>query len=83
MTWKRRSTSPASRTADGSSMMMSFASWESARAIETICWPAAERSPTSVEGEISVWPRRLRRAAAALAVLRRWEKPKRERSWPR
>ena len=50
MTWKRRSTSPASRTADGSSMMMSFVSWDSARAMLTICCPAADRLPTSADG---------------------------------
>ena len=64
-------------------MMMSLVSWDSARAMLTICCPAAERLPTSAEGEISGWPRRLRSPAAALAAARRWEKPKRDFSWPR
>src|SRR4051794_17852880 len=58
MTWKRWSTSSLSRTAEGSSMTMSFVSWESARAMLTICCDAADREPTSAVGRISGWPRR-------------------------
>ena len=53
MTRKSCDTSPASRTADGSSMTMSFASSERARAMLTIWHDAADSVPTSAEGEIS------------------------------
>ena len=59
MTPKSRSTSSLSRTADGSSMMINFASCERARAMLTICWDAAESEPTSAPGRISGCPRRV------------------------
>ena len=83
MTWNSRFTSPPSSTADGSSMTMRRTSCDRARAMLTICWPAALSVPTSCEGEISGWPRRLRSAAADFAAARRCEKPKRDFSWPR
>ncbi len=83
MTENSRFTSPASSTADGSSMTMRRTSCESALAMLTICWPAALSVPTSRAGEISECPRRLSRAAAERAAARRWENPKRDFSWPR
>ena len=53
MTPKSRSTSSLSSTADGSSMMINLASCDSARAMLTICWEAAESWPTSAVGRIS------------------------------
>ena len=46
-TWNRFSTSSSSSTAEGSSMTISRASRDSARAMLTICLPAADRVPTS------------------------------------
>ena len=65
MTPKSRSTSSLSSTADGSSMMISCASCDSARAMLTICCAAADSEPTSAAGRISGWPRRVSSSAAA------------------
>ena len=64
-------------------MTISRASWDSARAMLTICRPAADSRPTSVAGEISACPSRASRAAASRAAAARREKPKRLCSWPR
>ena len=58
MTRKRFCTSCWSSTADGSSITMSRVSWESARAMLTICWAAGESVPTSRSARISAWPSR-------------------------
>ncbi len=65
MTPKSRSTSSLSSTADGSSMMINFASCERARAMLTVCWEAAESEPTSAPGRISGCPRRVSSCEAA------------------
>ena len=46
------SISLSSRIAEGSSMMRRRTSWESDRAIDTICCPAGRRSLTRVVGAI-------------------------------
>ena len=55
-TWKRFLTSSLSSTADGSSMMISLMSCDSARAMLTICLFAALSWPTSVLGDRLAWP---------------------------
>jgi hypothetical protein len=64
-------------------MTISRTSWERARAMLTICWEAAGRRPTGVEGEISGWPRRASSAAAVRRASPRWVKPAVAGSWPR
>ena len=83
MTAKSWETSPASRTADGSSMTMRRALRDSARAMLTICWEAADSEPTSRVGEISLWPRRRSSSEAERRAIERREKPNRAFSWPR
>ena len=83
MTPNSRWTSSLSSTADGSSITMSRASWDSARAMLTICWLAADRDPSSAVGRISGCPRRPSSAAAARLAAAGRETPKRERSRPR
>ncbi len=73
--WKRFSTSSPSSTADGSSITISLASRDSARATETICLPAADSVPTSLVGEISGCPNRTNSSRARRRVLARCEKP--------
>src|SRR4028118_2085122 len=65
MTVKRRWTSSLSSTAEGSSMMIRRASCDSARAMLTICWEAADSEPTPPrrrhsgrEGRVDARPRR-------------------------
>ena len=82
-TRKRLATSSESRTADGSSMMISLASWESARAIETTCLPAAESCSTSVVGEMLEWPSRLSISRVRAWTAERWVKPATLTSLPR
>ena len=57
-TSKSVSISPSSRIADGSSMISSRTSRDSARAIETICWAAGRSALTFARGGIASWPRR-------------------------
>ena len=67
MTRKRLSTSCWSSTAEGSSRTSRRVSWDSARAMLTICWLAGDRSPTSRVVEISAWPSRASSALDQLA----------------
>ena len=83
MTPKSRSTSSLSSTADGSSMMINRASCDSARAMLTICWEAAESWPTSAVGRISGWPSRVSSSAAARLAAAGRAMPNRECSRPR
>ena len=83
MTPKSRSTSSLSRTADGSSMMISLASCDSARAMLTICCDAADSEPTSAVGRISGWPSRVSSWAAARLAAAGRVMPNRELSRPR
>ena len=78
MTRKRRSTSSLSSTADGSSMTISRASWDSARAMLTICCAAADSVPTSAVGRISGWPSR----ASSSRGRRGWPRPVRVKPEP-
>ena len=48
-------------------MTISRVSWESARAMLTICWPDAGSVPTSRSTRISSWPSRASSARAARA----------------
>ncbi|MNW60680.1 hypothetical protein D3C74_386840 [compost metagenome] len=64
-------------------MTMTRASCERARAMDTICLPAADSSPTSRWGEISGCPSRLMSARVFLATRRRLEKPTVDSSCPR
>ena len=68
-TRKRLSTSSAASAAVGSSMTISRASWDSARAMETSCWPAADSEPTSRAGRISGWPSRAQQRGGGLVHL--------------
>ncbi len=73
----------ASSTADGSSMMMSFTSCESARAIATICLLAALNWLTSTWGERAPCPSRRRSSRVRAAASPRRVNPPRESSCPR
>jgi hypothetical protein len=53
MTRNRLATSSWASAAEGSSITISRASYESARAMLTICRAAADSRPTSTAGEIS------------------------------
>ena len=78
MTRKSRSTSSLSSTADGSSMMISRASCDRARAMLTICCAAADSEPTSRRaGSRGGRGGRAAAAAARLATAGR-VKPNRE-----
>ena len=75
----RLTTSSWVSAADGSSMTMRRASWDSARAMLTTCLPAGDSRPTSVPGPISAWPRRDRRSLVARLTTPRRVKPNAER----
>ncbi|CPU65658.1 Uncharacterised protein [Mycobacteroides abscessus] len=64
-------------------MMMTRASWDSARAMETICLPAADSRPTSVLGETSECPSRWSSSRVLRTASRRWENPMVASSCPR
>ena len=61
---------------DGSSMTISRASRDSARAMLTICLPAADSVPTSRCGEISRWPSRASSSRVPAVAAARCEKPR-------
>ena len=71
MTRNRSAPPRGSSTADGSSMISSRASCDSARAMLTICCAAADSRPTSRSARISGWPSRASSSRAARAGLRR------------
>ncbi len=83
MTRNRFSTSALSSTADGSSITMSLASWDSALAMLTTCLPAADSVPTSRVGRMSGWPSRVSSVRAASFVAPRRVKPSVAGSCPR
>ena len=83
MTGRGCSTSSLSSTADGSSMTISRVSWDSARAMLTICCAAADSEPTSAAGGISGWPSRASSSAAARLAAAGRAKPAGDGSWPR
>ncbi len=82
-TAKRFLTSSLSRTAEGSSMMISLMSCDSARAMLTICLLAALSEPTSVCGERLECPSRRSSSVVCLAAAERLVNPPRAISWPR
>ena len=83
ITRKRVWTSCWSSAAEGSSITISRVSWESARAMLTICCPDAGSVPTSRSARISEWPSRASSERAALRVSARLTIPPRDFSCPR
>ena len=75
ITRKRVLTSCWSSAADGSSITISRVSWESARAMLTICWPEAGRVPTSRSARISCVTQPGQQGAGRLAGLGAADEP--------